>query len=166
VTEPHTTTEDEPVAGSVTLRNSMRVIKLMFGVFTAAMLVLIGGLYVDGRDRDDAIDAVSDALDQFEADRIDRSINACQDRNAIRIGVNQLALGGAGFDEFGNPTERFVNATPEQQARVTETFLSKLLKLQVCTDEAIERFIASNRAEGVIPIDGTDGSYSEAVTPP
>lgn len=147
------------------LRGSMNVIKAMFGIFTVAMLVLIGGLYIDGRDRDDAIDAVEDALAQFEADRIDRSVNACEDRNAIRIGMNRLALSAFGHDpETGQPTAAFAAATPTQQQTARDR-LQNLIPLQVCSPDAIQVYIDSNRSEGLVPIDGTDG-YSEAVTPP
>lgn len=101
------------------------------------------------------------ALDQFEADRIDRSVNACEDRNAIRVSVNRLALPAGGHDANGNPTEAFTSASPENQQRARD-FLSNLVPLQVCTTEAIDLYLASDRTEGLVPIDGSDG-YSEAV---
>lgn len=162
-------TEDDPTENQPrrkpNLQRSMAVIKFMFGIFAVAMLLLVGGLFLAARDRDSAIERVEEALAQFEADRIDRSVNACEDRNAIRIGMNQLVLNASGHDDTGNPTDRFLAATPEQQARAVD-LLSKLLPLQVCNTDAIDLYVTSGRTQGIIPIDGSDGSYSEAVSSP
>lgn len=153
------------------LHRTMRVVGILFLIFTLTMSVLVLGIWQDGQDRDavvdelrDGLEQVKDALAQFEADRIDRSVNACEDRNAIRVGVNSLALTGAGHDENGQPTEAFTSASPERQESARR-FLEKLIPLQVCTPEGIQLYIDSDRTEGVVPIDGSDG-YSEAVTPP
>lgn len=40
------------------LRRSLRVVKVLFGVFAVAMVLLIAGLYLDARERNDFIDEV------------------------------------------------------------------------------------------------------------
>jgi hypothetical protein len=122
---------------------------------TLANLSVVAVVYVDYRATNN----------EQQAEQSVRSVNSCLDRNDIRIGMNRLALSAFGHDpDTGQPTEAFLAATPEQQATVADR-LTNLLPLQDCTVEALERYNASGRREGVIPIDGSDG-YLEAVTQP
>lgn len=147
------------------INRSLRVVTVLFVAFSLVMGLLVYGIWRDGEERDEAVESVEEALAQFEADRIDRSVNACQDRNAIRIGMNRLALTAAGHDQDGFPTDVFTSASPERQ-ETARLFLSNLIALQVCTTEAIDLYVSSNRTQGLVVIDGSDGDYREAVTPP
>lgn len=83
------------------LSKSMTVIKVMFLLFTVAMVVLIAGLYVDARDRNQSQDdnRLTDAVSSCERSNITRSqindINIAVGALAEAVDINSDALAGS-----------------------------------------------------------------------
>lgn len=117
---------------------------------------------------------VYDLFQQFEADRASARATACREQLADRLSFNLTLLNAFGFQPDGQPTAAFRVATPEQQARARSLLLPEPLEdgtqgglrpLRICTSDAIAAYYASGGVEGIVPIDGEDDDYSEAVTP-
>lgn len=130
----------------------------------AAPLIAVVGVLV-GAVGLSAARKAQDAVDAVEAARTEARATSCSERNRDRQAFNLTLLRVVGFNDDGTPSEGFSTLDPDRQARSLE-FLENLRPLVSCDPDDIAAYYASDGRDGVIPIDGSDGSYSEAVTVP
>lgn len=110
------------------------------------------------------VDRLEGVIAQQDAEQEARIVSSCFQRVEDRIAFNRALLDATGHDRnTGAPTERFLAAPPERQLNAVE-FLQNLRPLPICSLDNIERYYASNGAEGVVPIDPAD--YGTAVIDP